>query len=392
MPLCDSPNCRLLLGHHGNHDFWPTKAWCFFAKKDAVKLTKAGLATPRGGAKGGYQNHVNRSSKVVIPYEKLEDVDLASFQEGYVIRLFPEQYFKQIGVVHDRFLGTEPAIIVGENAFVLYRSHLALENYPPLPDWRIRTIHEGNNEVNKRSADVTDVGHYILRQSTSGALTKTYKGPPQGIFSPEYADKETNYLCQVLLAWLIVQTDASPYTTAQAAHLKLILEQHGMLDAAVYERNGVLRHGLSCCPLCTKVLKYEELHQTISFADEDALANAAMQDGDSTRSTIVNLFHLRPLEYSDLLHIPENVAWGHALCNTKLGQRNCYSLAELQDMNQKVGIVKEKGIETFGWMSIDWKMIRSATGAVWIQIVKEGDLNPEDTNEVGGDGDGDDEE
>lgn len=40
-------------------------------------------------------------------------------------------------------------------------------------------------------------------------------------------------------------------------------------------------------------------------------------------------------------------------------------------MNLKVGILREESIETFGWISTDLQMIRSADGAVWIQLCDE---------------------
>src|SRR5437588_5904024 len=75
-----------------------------------------------------------------------------------------------------------------------------------------------------------------------------------------------------------------------------------------------------------------------------------------------------PLRYETVLHAPSNVAWGHAVCNTRLGQRPCLSLAELIEMDRKVGIIKPEGIETFGWISSNDQMIRSPHGAVWIQL------------------------
>ena len=66
--------------------------------------------------------------------------------------------------------------------------------------------------------------------------------------------------------------------------------------------------------------------------------------------------------------MPENVAWGHAICNTRLGQRRCYSLSELIEMELKVGIIRPEGVETFGWISHDREMIRSPQGSVWIQL------------------------
>jgi len=149
---------------------YPTAAWGFMVEKDKDKLDKAGFATPRGGSKNGYQNHVVRSNQVIIPYEKRNIVPTEAYQDGYVYRLLPEQYFQA------------PNIIMS------------------------------------------------------------------------------------------------------------------------------------------------------------------------------------------ILHVPLNVAWGHALCNTRLSQRECISLEEIIKENRKIGIIRPEGIETFGWISGDNQMIRSSLGAVWIQI------------------------
>ena len=55
LTLCGVNRCRLPSNHDGNHDPYPTKAWDFMLPKDKKKLVKAGFATPRGGAKGAYQ-------------------------------------------------------------------------------------------------------------------------------------------------------------------------------------------------------------------------------------------------------------------------------------------------------------------------------------------------
>jgi hypothetical protein len=106
----------------------------------------------------------------------------------------------------------------------------------------------------------------------------------------------------------------------------------------------------------------------VRFDEEVGLINAATQVEGATRSTEVNLFHLIPLVYGTLQHVPESVAWGHANCNTRLGQRRCYSLDELQRMNLKVGVLREESVDTIRWISEDYQMIRSPRGAVWIQL------------------------
>jgi hypothetical protein len=366
--LCGIEGCRRLIEHRGAHDPRPTEAWEFFEDKDKNKLAKSGFATPRGGAKGGYQNHVVRSSQVIIPFERLDYVDLALYQDGYVIRLLPEQYFEAPGTPRGEFLREGAEVIVGTNAFVLYRTHESFRQYPPLEGWRVRTLFRDGTEVRDRRGEVQDSGHYILRLTRLGENRRSFDGPPQGIFATEYADEETNYLSKCVLAWLIIQTSGSPYTLTQAPHLRAILSTGELDDVNGYEYRGVIRHGLCCCPLCTRFIRYAELHDTITFDGEDALANAAAQVEGATRSTVVNLFHLSPLVYHSLTHIPQNIAWGHAVCNTHLGQRRCYSIAELVEMDRKVGIISEQGIETFGWISEDWQMIRSPDGAVWIQL------------------------
>src|SRR5438067_4727422 len=138
--LCGHEGCRRTQGHGGNHDSRPSEAWDFFRDKDKKKIAKAGFATPRGGAKGAYQNHVVRSSKVIIPFERLQDVDLDLYRDGYAIRILPEQYFASPGVPKPEFLTTDPAVIVGGNAFILYRTHDILNQYPPMPDWQVRAL------------------------------------------------------------------------------------------------------------------------------------------------------------------------------------------------------------------------------------------------------------
>ncbi|KAB1065296.1 restriction endonuclease [Salibacter halophilus] len=365
--MCEEESCRLLKGHKGSHKNHPN-VWGFFKKVDKNKISKAGFATPRGGKKGGYQNHVNRNNQVVIPYEQLSHESLSLYKDGYVIRLYPEQYFESKHTPKAQFTDPESKVVVGDNAYVLYRTWESFKSFPPLSSWSIRHLEHDGSKVQKRGKHVQDVGHYLLRLSTSGSDKKKDEGPPQGIFAAEYADKETNYLCKCLLAYFIINTYNSPYTTSQAEHLIAILSDENLIDTSIFEKNGTMRRGLTCCPLCQKILRYSELHDTISFEEADALSNASMQLIDSTRSTVVNLFHLKPLLHHSLTHIPVNVGWGHAVCNTYLGQRECLSLYELQEMEMKVAILLEDRYETFGWISTDKKFIRSPNGAVWIRI------------------------
>lgn len=373
--LCLVDECLKLKAHRGHHNPRPREAWEFFGKADANKVNKAGYATPRGGAKGGYQNHVVRNNKVIIPFEHLNQVDLSHYEDGYTIRLFPDQYFDSQGGVRSDF--SQPgAPVVGSDAFVLYRSHESLKKFPPPSDWEVRWLSRDGNPVKERGKLVHDEGEYILRLSNEGGTRKNrFEGPPQGIFAPEYAPAQTNYEAQALLAWLIIHARSSPYTTSQALHLKAILEYCGLLGERL-EYSGITRNGLSICPLCLRIIDYEELHKPVDFHQVDGLLNAAAQIEGATRSTKANLFHLEPLVYESMNHRAVTVAWGHAICNTLLGQRHCYSLAELQGVGRKVGVIEDDEILTFGWISNDYKMIRSPYGAVWVQI--SGDMTREE--------------
>lgn len=371
MVLCLSEGCLKKHGHSGAHNPHPSQAWSFLTSKDKDKISKAGFATPRGGAKGVYQNHVLRSNKVIVPFERLGQVPLQKYEDGFVIRLFPDQYFDVNGQPKPYFAATE-APQPGQNAFVLYRTHHQLQTYPPPPNWRVRSLSLKGVPVNERAAGAIDDGEYVLRIAAHGNNAARTEGPPQGIFAPEYANQNANFLAKCILAWLTAHTVDSPYVAAQTEQLEEILAYYGLFDPREWEALGLLRSGFSSCPLCLKLIKYNELHDQIAFSDEASLLNAAEQVANATRSTVVNLFHMVPLTYLDIEHIPQNVAWGHAICNTKLGQRRCYPIPQLIAEGQKVGTIDTEGsVSTFGWASENLEMIRSPAGAVWIRIVED---------------------
>lgn len=366
--LCGYKGCRKEQGHAGSHDPRPSQAWAFLTSADKNKITKAGFATPRGGQKGAYQNHVLRSNKVIVPYEHLDTVPLDDFENGYVVRLFPEQYFKKAGKVR-KALKKHGTPIVGKDAFILYRTHSQFDDFPPLDNWKVRWLEKGGDRVKTREQGAADHGEYVIRIAARGSKPRRVEGPPQGIFAPEYANAEANFMAKCVLAWLIVHTVDGPYVAAQGEWLKAILEAEDLLDETEWGRLGLIRAGYTACPLCMGLIQYDELHMRVEFKDESSLLNAGEQVLDATRSTVVNLFHLDPLVYSKIEHGPRNVAWGHATCNTRLGQRKCFSLPELIENGSRVGTVDGEGnVRTFGWSSCNMEMIRSPRGAVWIRI------------------------
>ena len=339
--------------------------WGFLRETDKKKIVKAGFATPRGGAKNAYQNHVLRSNRVIIPWERLDEVDLEMFKHGYIVRLLPEQCFAQPGVLSDEL--SVRSITVGEQAFVLYRTRQALDRFPTLNGWKPRALLEDGEPTLKRSKSTVDTGEYVIRFSNP----KREEGPPQGIFAPEYASEKDNKLSQAFLAWLLCQSLEAPYEKDDIRRLAEYLNQQDkrLLESRRLSKKMLLRDGIASCPLCERTLRYKEFHQMLDLSEAAGLANAGSQVQGATRSTIVNLFHLEPLLYGPTLsHKPDSVSWGHAVCNTLLGQRRCPSMSELQAEGQEIHFQEGTG----GFMSRDEGMIRSLDGGVWVRLIERG--------------------
>jgi hypothetical protein len=202
----------------------------------------------------------------------------------YVIRLLLEQYFEGSQVPKAASLEAKPPAVVGENAFVLYRSHESFEKYPPMKGWTVRRLVMNGVEVKERGNGATDEGHYVLRLPTLGGKEARDEGPPQGLFATEYCDEDTNFLCKCVLAWQTVIIQDSPYSLEHAGHLEAILPQAGLQDLAAFEGAGVIRNGRSCCPLCLRIIRFEELHKMVTFDDACGLENAGIQIEGATRS------------------------------------------------------------------------------------------------------------
>lgn len=378
--LCSKGNCRLLESHKGKCNAWPNKAWSFLDKIDQNKIGKAGYATPRGGAKGAYQNHVYRNNKVIIPFERMDNINLSNYEDGFVIRAYPDQVFDDKNNLKNFVLSDGSLLEIGVNTFVLYRSHESYEDHPPLENWKVRYLEDKDgNTIKTRAKGCIDKGHYVLRlptrsggQSGAGQGSRT-EGPAQGIFAPEYANKEMNYLSQAVLSWQIVHAQSSPYTSNQARHLRLVIESFFADSLEHFNYQGMMKGNLTTCPLCLKIISYDEIHANIDLDNEDGLLNSGTIVKGTNRSTIINLFHMVPLSYANQFHRYDLVSWGHATCNTKLGQRVCHSLEELKESNIKIAKLIGDEFSTFGWISTDERMIRSPLGAVWIKITSDCD-------------------
>lgn len=354
-------SCRKKQGHAGTHSAFPT-LWNGFEydpdDKTRKKIVKAGFATPRGGAKGGYQNHVSRSSRVILPFEHALKVNFANYEQGYVLRVTVPQATTLLA--ENRLISRDERLFVSidgalHQAFVLYRSQGDFSALPPLEDW-FACEHRIDGQVSIRRAEAgSDYGHFLARVPRG-----TPQGIQQGIFAPEYATREENFACQTLLTYLAYQTEGYP-SDSNLEHVLAVLADLGLYEPMDWINKGIVDpKGTTSCPLCNRRIANPELHETIDPSLIPGLANSGVQL-EETRSTLVNLYHLRPLLYDVVLgHTARNIAWGHAHCNTLLSQRRSYTVRELWADGGRPDV-------ELRW-SEDQQFIRSEDGRAWVSV------------------------
>lgn len=365
LSLCETQTeagiCLKLQGHKGRHDEFPA-LWNEISDdledKTRKKIVKAGFATPRGGDKGGYQNHVSRSSRVIIPFEHSSKVDFANYSQGFVIRLTVPQYIEQEanGNIVDQIDNLQVSIN-GQLApsFVLFRSQTDLEVFPPRDHWR-PCWHEVNGSPSlRRNSGGIDLGHFLSRIPRGEKL-----GIAQGIFAPEYTDRLENYKCQQLLTFLAYKTSGKK-VEKNFEHICEILDHFKLLNTPEMKLKGLLNTAdVTACPLCERPIDFDELHEAIDPSQVPGLENSGVQFSE-TRSTLVNLFHLQPLLYAKTLgHTAKNIAWGHAHCNTFLAQRKSFSVSELASSRNLID-------EDLFWDDSQL-FIRSKDGRAWVSV------------------------
>lgn len=322
------------------------------------KIIKAGFATPRGGDKGGYQNHVSRSSRVIIPFEHALKVDFNNYEQGSVVRVtIPQaiELFKTGDLFEEKNVLQVAVDNKPQRAFLLYRSVKDLEDLPARKNW-IACGHRVNGKVvSRRNVDGEDFGHYLARIPRGLSA-----GIQQGIFAPEYVGRKENYACQVLLTYFAYKT-IGHQIDENFQHVSLILQALGLLDIDKFKIRGILNSDENItCPLCLRPIEFSELHEAIDPSQVPGLANSGVQLAE-TRSTLVNLYHLQPLLYSkELGHTTENIAWGHAHCNTFLSQRKSFSLEELKRTGNK--------IQTELYTDALGTFIRSEDNRAWVSV------------------------
>ncbi|MEZ6010206.1 MAG: hypothetical protein R3F05_20925, partial [Planctomycetota bacterium] len=78
-------------------------------------------------------NRVNRNTNIaVVPYYFRDVRPAGGYESGHVIMVRPTDLFSAAGVVRADF---DPAVRIGENAFVIYDNRREFVEFPPLPGW-----------------------------------------------------------------------------------------------------------------------------------------------------------------------------------------------------------------------------------------------------------------
>lgn len=85
--------------------------------------------------KGIYKRRNSRNYRVIMSYStfvRLSEIgenELDKYENGYIVRIQPQQYFE--GGVKD-----DNRIVLGKNAFIYYKSIHDYRQYPPKEEWK----------------------------------------------------------------------------------------------------------------------------------------------------------------------------------------------------------------------------------------------------------------
>lgn len=269
-----------------------------------------------------YQNRVNRSNTVLIPYEYWEKCaepkdGTASYEKGYIVLLSPTKYFGNPKITEEL---AAKGLVVGTNALVSFETREEWDaNNPETLGWPVAT---------KRIAPLG--GNYIARvpartmkdrAKAKKVISGFHKTKPKGagIRVFEYANKATITKCRLQLEalfWLCEDSDkvvvsngmkAEDAATRKAAILAQCKEA-GLLDAErLLEARILNAQQNTICPLCLEKLLGQEFFNRMEQAEGRNVPDLTV--------TQVNLFHIQELKTGFLNHRPYNVGWGHHHCN-----------------------------------------------------------------------------
>jgi hypothetical protein len=269
-----------------------------------------------------YQNRVNRSNTVLIPYENWEACaepkdGTARYEKGFIVLLSPSEYFGNPKITEEL---AAKGLILGTNALVSFETREEWDANNPEPlGWSVATKRNaplGGNYVARVPARTTK-DKAKAKKIISGFHKTKPKGAGIRVF--EYASKATIAKCRLQLEalfWLCVDSDkvvvsngmkAEDAATRKAAILGQCKED-GLLDAEILSKVRILdAQQNTICPLCLEELSGQEFFNRMEQAEG--------RDVPDLTVTQVNLFHIQELKTGILNHRPYNVGWGHHHCN-----------------------------------------------------------------------------
>lgn len=267
-----------------------------------------------------YQNRVNRTNTVLIPYHVWDNHlrTLAAdgyFKRGYIVLVKPDVYFAWDNP--DATL-EKSGLTLGKNCLVFYETRAEWNHYnPDQLGWsnaKARTEPLGGQYVARVPATTaTTDSHKINRGFTQTKL----KGA--GIRLYEYASDNTIKKCRIQLEaiyWLcrdsVEATAMFGMCEADAISRKnLILalaDEQGLLDYTKLNAARIINdQKQTVCPLCLEPLS--------AYGFYTRMAQAEGRDVPDLTITEINLFHINELKYGCFNHNIYNLGWGHHHCN-----------------------------------------------------------------------------
>lgn len=284
-----------------------------------------------------YQNRVNRSNTVIIPYESWESwskpqYGAGEYENGFIVLISPTEFFGNPNITAEL---AAKGLELGRNALVYYETRAQWDfNRPDTLGWKVAT---------RRKAPLG--GFYVARVPATTAKNKAKakkvitgfhntKPKGAGIRVYEYASKAAIADCRLQLEalyWMCIDSDEVAHSNGMkaddsATRKAAIFAQckaAGLLDTARLTEARILNaRSKTICPLCLGELSAQGFFNRMEQAEGRLVHDLTV--------TQLNLFHIAELRFGVLNHRPYNLGWGHHHCNV---------------------VVKDSGIlETLEWM------------------------------------------
>lgn len=324
--------------------------------------------------KGIYKRRNSRNYRVIMSYStfvRLSEIgenELDKYENGYIVRIQPQQYFE--GGVKD-----DNRIVLGKNAFIYYKSIHDYRQYPPKEEWKqVAELYTSSEKIEDKPEWIGEYAAFI--QNTQPQITSHICGNSKNIFNNEtkkdyinrikekyrpddkkipqqagignfdydYCTNKEMDLVILQLSYLIMTVpgmdeqliayykefgEEAKFGNKAVSLLELDDDKYkefyqdklDELEKACYEYNLLNKEQLKnvraisqnedflpVCPLCLETLNSAEF---LEIADQVE----GREEEDNTRSKIA-LMHINALRPGKFNHRTYNLAWGHRMCNT----------------------------------------------------------------------------